>query len=586
MNRVVAVFVLLAFAGGSFSAASGQDQDRVRHERLQGLIRELEAAGPDAAENVLARLRSASDLSPVLDSIVGRYTVESERLDRTTTGLTAEQGRLDLKSRVIHLEGVVEAQVKGHAVVNSAGSFFAVQGSFAVGSTFKGYLKEGSATISYKPLGSDVRMMRTYVPSASGSPQERAASISKQLEQAGGQRRELWRALVSASLGVLRSERTRFAAEVIERHYAEGERFFQAGRFDSAAVEFAFVQSLDPAFREVATRLAEAANDNQRLKTADVFRIVTPEPGTLIAGTSDGIARSTNGGRSWNVIALAGSSVKDLDAVGTRILAHVESASPIVYSDDLGNTWKALTVQYRAVFGKQHNPQTGGYSYQSFPVVQPDYTFKRLRLVASVDGEPELLFLEYTGREGVFGEGDRALRLKKNLLNGQYSVNVGGEAVAIPEKCFSPDGGTTWIPYYKALLGDNYYVTQQYAGKVGDWIDLVEDYCEYPGDAVDNVLRYVSKNVSNRTEKVVAIAHSDVRKAKKADADPVLVLTNYGLYRTGWDREEVVKLDCPLEGEAASSVGFDPARPEVIVVGLRGGGMLVSGDGGATWGKL
>jgi hypothetical protein len=565
-QEILRLLVAMAIMFACYDTFS-QDLARDRYDQLDKFLNYLNSKGVNEADEVLMKTQEIVPLCPSLEGIVTQFKSKKSESTSKISERLQRRNQLDLSVQVTQIEGTVESQTKGCSIINSKGSLIAVRANVPVGSSYKAYVKRGSGTVTYKPLGGSTQTLQTYVPVSGGSPQEHYCSLTKEIDNLQTRYNDLWEKFKMECRGEVSSELLKAKQELLNKHYALGENFLAKKEYDSALVEFTYVKTLDVNFKDVSAKLDLANNNNEIVRQSDVYQIVSPKQNYFLIGTSQGLFESSNSGKTWKLRAFPGMKVLHLDAMDNVIVLYDEGGGTIQHSADAGNTWNSLVVSYTL---KKRN----------FRIFQPRFQVEVLRLVP-----PEMIFIKYIGSKGVYQRNGQTLQVEKDLF-GDYGVWVDNrkEFIEIPERCLSRDAGNTWIPFHKFL--GSYLPDSDIGAEAEGWASQCVDYSEEPEDAVKTVIRIVAKRKQVDEDQIKAIACSQIRKLKKDRGDRVLVPTNYGLYKTCWDCEQVEEVTFPGKGKTPITVFSDSANPNLIMIGLEGHGLLISGDGGLTWEEI
>jgi hypothetical protein len=571
----------------SWQGVLTQDLEKDHYRQLDNFMNLVNAKGINNAAEVISNSDSIITLCPSLAEIVKQFKTKKSEFTKRIDEKLQKRSQLDLSVQLIQIDGTVEAQLKGHSIINSNGKYYAVRINVPIGSTYKGHAKRSEGIISYKPLGGSNQNLPIYTLVSGGSPQEQHSTLTKEVENLQNQYSDLWEKFKAGCIREVSAEQEKTKQVLLDKHYAAGEDFLNKKEYDSALEEFNFVKTLNPDFKDIDKKLIVANNKNSIVSQSTVFQIVNPKPNYFLLGTSRGIFESQNEGRTWNLKAFDGMNVRQLDAIGERILAFVEPGG-IQYSSNDGHQWEKLSVRYTLLYQKEYDTQTASYIYRgSFPFIQPGFEVKNIRLVPNENGGASLIFIEFIGKKGVYETENQRATLEKNWLTGEYYVQMGNEDVTIPERCVSPDDGNKWIAFWDGgLFGNNYHASIGNREQINNWIDNCKDYSKEPKDALSKVIKNISatKNVDKGEIKV--IAYTFKRKVNKEDNDPVLVLTNKGLYKTCWDCKHVEEMAFSSENKNPLTIFGDSAQQKLIMIGLEGNGLLISRDGGLTWEEI
>lgn len=300
---------------------------------------------------------------------------------------------------------------------------------------------------------------------------------------------------------------------------------------------------------------------------ADVRTVasVPGEPDLLLAGTSGGqVYLSRDGGASWGPagtapIALPGWVVSRLRFDPNRpsrvwaALWGVWGGGAVAFSDDLGASWVGRA--------------------QGLPVAQV-YT------LALVPGRPGWL---YAGtRAGVWGSRDEGESWQPLTAGETEIAKVTSLLVdpASPNTVFagtwrrayrSDDGGATWRGVFEGMqLDSEVFTLSPVPGRDGELWASTCGWVYHSTDGGGRWQRFNQGMDERRTPSFQVLADGSL-----------LAGTVAGLYRSADGGKIWVRATAP--DLAVLAIGYDPARPERIVLGTEGSGIWRSNDGGATF---
>lgn len=576
MKQQVSRFLLAIAIIACWQVAFSQDLERDRYSQLDNFLNYLNTKGINDADSVITKTETIVPICEPLGNIVKQFKmVKSESINKINEKLQ-RRSQLDLSVQVSQVEGTVESQTKGYSIINSKGSLFAVRIKAPIGSTYKGYVKRGDGTVSYKPLGGSSQTLQTYLPASGGSPQEHYSSMTKEVSDLLNKYNDFWEKFKTECTQVVAAELAKVKQTLLEKHYSTAEDLLNKKEYDSALKEFNFVKTLDPNFKDVDQKLELANNKNNIVRQSNVYNIVNSKQNRILLGTSNGIFESLNSGKTWQLKALEGKMVSGLHAQGNAIIVYNHTDGVIQYSPDLGNTWKKLNIWYRAKYGEGREFQVNSLPFQ----------IRRLLIIPYETSSSHIIFMELYIKKGKYQISNKTVEVKP-LPFGGFEGNIGRvedyNNFRIPEKYISPDGGKNWIAFWK-FLGSNVYYSEIGSEKeINQLIDNSRDFSEEPEDAIKKVISNLTDKRKLDKSQIKIRDYSFENKLKKEDNDRVLVLTNYGLFKTCWDCKQIEEITFPKEGKTPVSVFSDNSNPNLIMIGFEGQGLLISRDGGLTW---
>ncbi len=559
-----------------------QEAEEINNLQLKGLFDILNYSKLENADNIILQVKEKIAYLPELETYINFFVNNKTELSNKIKSKSNLRDQIDLSVSSLKISGIVESKEKGYAIVNSNGNYYAIKSDLTVGNNFNGNIKPTEGTILYKPLGRGSYSVQTYVLVSGTSPQEQYSILSREVNELKKQYDELWNKFKSDCIQMIQKEIDKNNNILLERHYLLGQEYLNKKEYDKAFNEFSYVKSIDANYKDVSDKLDLANNKNHLVRKSSVYQIISPERQQLIIGTSYGIFKSLNDGKTWKLLKdFDGKSVYLIDVVKDKILLAVENVG-VYYSTDGGQKWELLNINYNALYDSFWDERAKQIKYRGkIHIYQPYNIIKEVRLVPYNTGH--IISVKYWGQEGRYNNGRDKIEIKKDPFTNNYYLVIGKKEVVIPESIISIDDGKSWIPYWSNLFGLQYYYEGFNYKDIERMIKTTKEYTEYPENAVDLVVDHISDEKQVDAKRVRINDYSLISSFKKEDNDPIIIVTNYGIYKTCWDCDHVDEIKLPSEYKNPISIFYDKANPNTIIVGFVRNGLIISRDNGKTW---
>jgi len=564
-----------------------QETEEVNNNKLKNAASFLNEAKIEKAEDAIAKVKEVINICPTLDTYVKTFESEKSEAENKIANLTEQRKNIDMSIPQIKINGTVEAKQSGYAIINSSGNYYAVKSDLNVGSNFNGSIIKSEGTITYQPLGGSSYTVQKYTQGSGSTPQEKYSSVTKELENYNNQANEQWNTFRTSSLKIINEEIQNNNTILIERYYKRGDEYLQNKDYESAFKEFIYVKNIDPNYLDIEQKIELSNNKNSKVKSASVYSIKSIGEEHYFISTSEGIYESVDGGKTWKINSYEGLKIEKFDVCEDVMMADIPNMG-IMFGTKIINgniEWSKNVIKYSVAYAKTKTPAGKDHYNREYQIIYPDFTVKQLNIIPY--GNKYISFAAFDIKGGIREKGKKQFVVQENTIWKQYYIEDAGERLRIAETCLTPDFGKNWVTYWGTLLGGNaYFSPLKDRNEVLDMIDRAEEYLEVPEEASDMVKEYISEKKGIGDSEINIIATTYIEGEDIEDEDIVMVLTNYGLYRSCYDCEKVDEINLPKEYRRPLSVYYDKKKPNIIMVGFFGQGLIISKDNGTTWEEI
>ncbi|OGU29138.1 MAG: hypothetical protein A2057_06675 [Ignavibacteria bacterium GWA2_35_9] len=540
----------------------------------------------ETSENkLIALIDSLTKEYNAFSTLLSDYKQQDLEKEKLLRSKQKERGNINPNISYIEVRGIVESRVNEYAIVLANGTYYAIKSSYKPGDSFSGSIKQDGGNIQYtRPSGIAI-LLGTYTTGSGENSQKNYQRLTSEINSLMEERTKLLNELKLATLNIIDAEIKTKNEKIIDYHYTLGEEYLNKKEYDQAFKEFSYVQNIDANYKDISTKLDLANNKNHMVKKSNVYQIVSNERDHFLIGTSNGIFESLNGGKTWKLLKdFNGRSVLSIDLAKNKILTALENDG-VMYSNDNGKEWTELNISYTALYNSYWDERAQKIKYKSkLQVYQPKFKVKELKLVPYA--RKDLIFIKFTGQKGTYNNGKNKLDIKKDPFTDNLYTMVGKEDVVIPESFISSDGGKTWIAFWRNLMGLNYYAEESTEQELEEMVDNSSEYVESPEEAIDMIIENISEKKNIDEDKIKIYSYSFIKNIEKRSEDIILILTNYGLFKTCWDCDQIEEIKTPTEYQKPISVFYDDRNPKTIILGFERKGLIISRDNGKTWEEI
>ena len=576
-----------------------QEIEEVNNSKLKNVSSYLNEARIENADDAITKVKDIITISPSLDAHVKSFESYKTETEKKIRNLSEQRKDIDMSVQQLKISGVVESKEKGYVIINANGSYYAVKSDMNIGSKFSGVIIRSEGALTYTPLGGSSYTVQKYTQGTGSTSQEKYTTMTSELESYNKLYNEQWNMFKTSCLTIINSEIKNNNTTLIERHYKSGEEYLKNKDYESAYKEFSNVQNIDPNYQDIKQKVDISNNKNNTVKKINVYRIICTAKNDFLIGTSNGIYESRDGGKIWKLYCSEGYSIEYFDVVKDKIIselniivAMVPDKGILIGKENMKGTidWKNITIKYTFRYNGYYEGQTKVYR-SHYEIVQPDFKVKQLKFIPYEKGN--MLFVEFIRQEGLREKGSRQLMVKENKLSlsgDQFYIEDGKEWLEIAEMCISPDYGNNWVAYWGSFFRPDFCTSLKRTPEIENWIDdlidIAEDFNEQPEDAITVVKEYITEKKQIYESDINILAVTNIKDEDIKDEDIILVLTNYGLYKSCYDCDNVEEINIPKGYTKPICVFYDKNKANTIMVGFIGQGLIISNDMGVTWDEI